>query len=344
MKVVYSDLHAAHAPKKELAGGYFTENFEKPSRAEIVLSAIKAEGIGPVLSPDPINMNAILSVHDPAYVAFLQSAHKEWVSGGFEGNAFASAFNVQHPGFTAPTCIEGKLGYYTGDGTVPLTETSWTAIEASASTAFTAQKLLLSNEDTSIFALCRPPGHHASKAAASGYCFLNNAAIAAQALIDTGIKKISLLDIDYHHGNGTQAIFYDRNDIQFLSIHADPANEYPYFLGYAAEKGVGKGEGFTLNYPLPQGIDFSLYQDVLAEALNKVRDYGPEVLIISLGVDTFKNDPISGFLLESMDYLHIGSAIASLKKPTLFVMEGGYAVEEIGVNVANVLRGFLDNR
>ena len=224
MKVVYSELHTAHAPIKELAGGYFTENFEKPSRADIVLAAVKAAGIGPVITPDPINWEAVLAVHDPAYVAFLQSAHSEWVSAGFEGDAYASAFNVQHPGFTAPDCIEGKLGYYTGDGTVPLTETSWTAIQSSAYTALTAQKILLSSNDTSAFALCRPPGHHATRAAASGYCFLNNAAIAAQALTDMGIKKISLLDIDYHHGNGTQAIFYDRNDIQFLSIHADPAD------------------------------------------------------------------------------------------------------------------------
>ena len=190
------------------------------------------------------------------------------------------------------------------------------------------------------FALCRPPGHHASRDNFGGYCFLNNAAIAAQRLRDQGAARVAILDVDYHHGNGTQAIFYDRGDVMFVSLHGDPADEYPYFLGYADETGDGDGAGRTRNYPLPRGTAWAAYGPALADAVQQLQAFAPDALVISLGVDTFEQDPISKFKLRHDDYFRIGEAIARVDAPTLFVMEGGYAVDEIGVNAVNVLEGF----
>lgn len=173
-----------------------------------------------------------------------------------------------------------------------------------------------------------------------GYCYLNNAAIAAQALCDSGADRVAILDVDYHHGNGTQQIFYDRSDVIFISLHGDPRSEFPYYLGYSDETGEGAGEGFNLNLPLPSGTAWKDYSIALNTALARIREFAPEALVVSLGVDTFKEDPISRFRLENDDYLHMGEAIAGLDAPTLFVMEGGYAVEDIGINAVNVLVGF----
>jgi acetoin utilization deacetylase AcuC-like enzyme len=190
------------------------------------------------------------------------------------------------------------------------------------------------------FALSRPPGHHAGADFFGGYCFLNNAAIAAQSLRDAGVSKVAILDIDYHHGNGTQAIFYGRSDVFFTSIHGNPSTEYPFFLGYADERGEGAGHGCNLNLPLARGSGFAVWRDALAHALKAIAEFGAEALVVSLGVDTFAGDPISGFGLQSPDYLRVGEDIAGAGLPTVFVFEGGYAVAEIGVNAVNVLEGF----
>ncbi|MCK1787164.1 histone deacetylase family protein, partial [Pseudomonas sp. TNT11] len=192
----------------------------------------------------------------------------------------------------------------------------------------------------SAFALCRPPGHHAAGDLMGGYCYLNNAAIAAQAFLDQGQRKVAILDVDYHHGNGTQSIFYARNDVLFTSIHGHPEAEFPFFLGYADERGEGAGEGFNFNYPLPAGSDWPHWSAALDEACTEIERYAADIVVVSLGVDTFKDDPISQFKLDSPDYLAMGARIARLGKPTLFVMEGGYAVAEIGINAVNVLEGF----
>ena len=169
---------------------------------------------------------------------------------------------------------------------------------------------------------------------------VNNAAIAAQAFLDQGHTKVAILDVDYHHGNGTQSIFYARSDVLFTSIHGHPEAEFPFFLGYADELGDGAGEGFNFNYPLPAGSGWDNWSAALEEACKEIERYGADVIVVSLGVDTFKDDPISQFKLDSPDYLAMGRRIARLGKPTLFVMEGGYAVEEIGINAVNVLEGF----
>ena len=190
------------------------------------------------------------------------------------------------------------------------------------------------------FSLCRPPGHHAAQDMFGGYCFLNNAAIAAQSMRHAGAAKVAILDVDFHHGNGTQAIFYDRDDILFLSLHGDPLDAFPYFLGGGDETGEGPGEGFTVNYPLPKGCPYPKWAEALNDALARIAAFGADAVIVSLGVDTFEDDPISFFKLTGDDFTDYGAKIAGLGLPTLFVMEGGYAVAEIGVNTVNVLEGF----
>ena len=188
------------------------------------------------------------------------------------------------------------------------------------------------------------PGHHAGADFFGGYCFLNNAALAAQYLLDAGkgagMAKVAVLDIDYHHGNGTQAIFYDRPDVFFASIHGDPRTEYPFYLGHADERGTGAGLGTNLNLPLPRGTGFDVWSLALDTALQAIEKSGVDALVVSLGMDTFVGDPISGFTLTSADYAAVGQRIAAAALPTAFVFEGGYAVAEVGINAANVLEGF----
>ena len=235
--------------------------------------------------------------------------------------------------------IDGKLGYYAIDAGTPITPGTWRAILSSANVALTAQKLVATGEK-SVFALCRPPGHHAGSDFYGGYCFLNNAGIAAQAFRDQGAKRVAILDVDYHHGNGTQQMFFERDDVLTISLHADPKQEFPYFLGYADEIGAGAGEGYHMNLPLPWGTDWPRYTEALDHALKRIAQYGAEALVISLGLDTFEHDPISRFKLAEADYHRLGERIAWADLPTLFVMEGGYAVEALGVNTVNVLMGF----
>ncbi len=205
--------------------------------------------------------------------------------------------------------------------------------------ALTAAGLVHGGERAA-FALCRPPGHHAMSRFAGGYCYINNAAVAAEWLRGAGAGRVAILDVDYHHGNGTQEIFYRRGDVLVVNVHADPRVEYPYFLGHADERGEGDGRGFNLNLPLPHGTTFAEWAAALDVACEAVAAFAPDRLVVSLGVDTFFEDPISQFRLSSGDYPAIGRRIGALGLPTLFVMEGGYAVEAIGVNAVGVLTGF----
>jgi acetoin utilization deacetylase AcuC-like enzyme len=340
LKTVFSVLHTKHAPKQEFAYGKMWGYFEKPERAKHVLRAVKDRKLGEIIAPDRFAHDAILAIHTPDYVRFLQDIHPQWAAEGHKGDVIASGFNVQHKGARAPRGLDGRAGYYLADTTTPVTPTSWQAIESSAFSALTAQKLIAAGESAA-FALCRPPGHHATAGVAAGYCYLNNAAIAAQAFIDDGAKRVAVLDIDYHHGNGTQDIFYGRNDVLTVSLHADPADDYPFFAGYADEAGAGAGDGFNHNYVLPLGTEITAYADALKHAVTRIEAYAPDALIVALGVDTFEKDPISKFKIRSEDYLTIGNIIAATRKPTMFTMEGGYAVEDVGINAVNVLEGFL---
>jgi acetoin utilization deacetylase AcuC-like enzyme len=345
MKTVYSEKHALHCPAQSGGETGPTEYFEKPDRAFTILKHVRERALGPVLPPETaFGEDIIRRIHAPRYVDFLAQAYDRWIKAGRkEGLFFPSVSALQNPAAREPRIIEGQLGLYLADAYVAFMAGTWQAVLASAHTALTAQKIAAGGERAA-FALCRPPGHHAAAASAAGFCFINNAAAAAQAFIDQGADRVAVLDVDYHHGNGTQGIFYDRDDVLFVSLHADPADDYPFYLGYRDETGAGRGEGFNLNYPLALGTDYGGWAAALDDGLARIRKYGPDALVVSLGVDTFAGDPISQFKLLSADFTDMGGRIAGLRLPTLFVMEGGYAVDEIGLNVTNVLAGFSGGR
>ena len=308
--------------------------FEKPARLDMILDRLAETGFGERRGPDSFGLEPLLRVHDAAYLDFLASAWRLWREEVPEGGDFALPYTFgmrglrQQPGRS----IHSLLGWYSFDVGAPIVEGSWPAILSAAEVALTGQRLVAAGERAA-FALCRPPGHHAGRDLAGGYCYVNNAAVAAQAFLDGGAGRVAILDVDYHHGNGTQSIFYERADLLFVSLHGHPDQEYPYFAGYAEEMGAGAGAGFNRNYPLPWGTDWEGYAAALADGIAQIRDFGPEVLVVSLGVDTFKEDPISQFQLESEDYLRIGEAIAGLGLPSLLVQEGGYLSDVLGANL-----------
>ena len=340
MLTIYSDDHALQDGRAELVDGKLVPCFEMPRRAFLIRDRVREVGLGEIQAPQPFGRGPAERVHSPDFVEFLATAWERWTATGRDYDALPWMWPTRHLRQVRPERIDALMGYYSFDAGTPLTAGTWRAVQSSADVAVTGAKLLAEGGRPAVFALCRPPGHHAAADLYGGYCFLNNAAIAAQYLIDGGAERVAILDVDYHHGNGTQAIFYDRPDILFLSLHGDPQQEYPFFLGWADERGAGAGEGCNVNYPLPWGTEFAAWAEALDDACRRVADYAPDVLIVSLGVDTFKDDPISKFRLESADFTRYGARIAQLGLPTLFVMEGGYAVEQVGVNAVNVLQGF----
>lgn len=339
MRTIYSETHRRQDGKAELHDGQLMPCFEMPRRAEMIMERVRTTGLGPIDSPRDLGEGPLRHVHKSDFVDFLKSAWTLWQSEGRTWDALPLTWMAPGMRRIRPHHIDGLLSYYSYDAGTPITAGTWEAIYGSAQVALTGAALLTESEKAA-FALCRPPGHHAGSDFYGGYCFLNNAAIAAQYLRDQGAARVAILDVDYHHGNGTQEIFYDRDDILTLSIHADPRDEYPFFLGHADETGVGKGEGYHVNYPLPFGTRWQDYQAALQAALARIRDYRADMLVVSLGVDTFAEDPISHFKLLADDYPRLGAAIATLNLPALFVMEGGYAVEALGVNAVSVLQGF----
>jgi acetoin utilization deacetylase AcuC-like enzyme len=304
-----------------------------------VHAQVLSAGLGPVIAPKDYGRRPITTVHAHDYVDFLERAWRDWLAAGGRGDAFKTCNPMPDMSRRVPVSIQGRLGFYSFDSSAPITAGTWTAAYAGAQIALTGAELL-ANGEPAAFALCRPPGHHASTAYFGGYCYLNNAAIAAQCLLDRGVARVAILDVDYHHGNGTQSIFYDRDDVLFASIHGDPNEEYPYFSGHADETGNGRGAGCNANFPLPTGTGPDTWFDALDAAWGRIRHYQPEALVVSLGVDTFERDPISSFKLRSGDYVRLGKILRTLGMPTLFVMEGGYALDAIGVNVTNTLIGF----
>jgi len=343
MITVFSPDHALHQSPGELIYSEFVPAFEKPERAALILARVKEVGLGEVRGPDVFPAEALTKIHAPGLVNLLMTAHEEWVAMGRTGAAYPYTWAAR--GMRAdrvPKNLDGRLGFYGFDCGTPITATSWRAIKASADVALTGAEMISAGE-RAVFALCRPPGHHAGSDHFGGYCFLNNAALAAQKLLDDGARRVAILDVDYHHGNGTQQIFYRRNDVLVVNIHADPDEEYPYMLGFSDESGEAAGEGFNLNLPLPWGTQWPEWRAALETSIARVLAFGPDAVVVSLGVDTYKNDPISKFRLESEHFMVIGRMTANLMKPVLFVMEGGYAVAEIGVNAVNVLTGFDDS-
>ena len=340
MRIIYSEDHRNHFPQAELYFGQFVTPFERPSRVEYILARLKERKFNRIEPPQEFSAEAAQRVHDAGFLEFLEGAWAEWSKVGKGGEIIPSSFPVRRMQLRVPANIDGKAGYYALATETAITSGTWAAAKSSAAVVQTAQRIVAEGERAS-FALCRPPGHHAARDMYGGYCFLNNAAIAAQMFLDHGAQRVAILDVDFHHGNGTQDIFYRRNDVLFLSLHGRPEDAFPYFLGYADETGEGEGEGFNVNYPMAAGTSYEMWERALVDALGRITVYGPDALVVSLGVDTFKDDPISFFKLDSDDFKTYGARIEKLKLPTLFVMEGGYAIEAIGVNTVNVLEGFL---
>ncbi len=332
---VFDSRQLAHAPAQELHNGGWAPHADVPSRAESILAAI-----GNTIPARDFGMGPIRSVHSSEYLDFLAAAHAMWRDAGRQGDAVGYVWPVVGRRPLNLLRVDALLGRFSYDAGTPVTADTWDAAYWGAQTALTALAPLIEGSARSSFALCRPPGHHSGADYLGGYCYLNNAAIAAQAAVDAGVGPVAILDVDYHHGNGTQDIFLERGDVFFASIHADPATDYPFFWGHADERGAGAGEGATLNLPLPRGTDFAAYRGALALALEAIAAFGTRTLIVSYGADTFEGDPISYFTIRTPEYAEMGADIAALGLPTLVAMEGGYAVDALGENVVSLLSGF----
>ncbi|WP_338845931.1 histone deacetylase family protein [Massilia sp. W12] len=343
MLTFYNGQHSQHAGKVEFFRGELLPCFEKPQRVDFVLAELQRRGLGEIVTPQGVPLMSLEKIHSPRYLHFLRHAWQEWVAldpANAERDALPAVWpirSLRHD--KEPDNFCAKLGLYSMDSGTPLTAGTWLAAKTGADCAINAAHALNCGERAT-FVLSRPPGHHAGHDFFGGYCFLNNAALAAQHLLDDGARRVAILDIDYHHGNGTQSIFYQRSDVLFVSIHANPATDFPFYLGYADETGAGEGAGWNLNLPLAQGSSAAQWFAALESACLRIAAARPDALVISLGVDTFAGDPISHFLLQTSDYLRIGERIAQLGLPTVFIFEGGYAVNEVGVNAVNVLEGF----
>ncbi|MFK7994638.1 MAG: histone deacetylase family protein [Granulosicoccus sp.] len=339
MRTFASNSHRLHFPAGELSGGQFVRPFECPERWQHIVNALDVQGFDAPVEPAQVPASLLAKVHDGKYLHFLENAWQWWCEAGYSEPALPSVVPARRMQQREPAHIDGKLGYYAMAIETAIIQGTWQAAISSASCAYSAAAYVQTGHCSS-FALCRPPGHHAAIDLYGGYCFINNAAVAAQLLLDKGASRVALLDVDFHHGNGTQDIFYERDDVLFVSLHGDPIDAFPHFLGYADERGEGIGDGFNRNYALPEGCNYEQWSTALKDGMKHIERYAPDALVVSLGVDTFEKDPISFFKLKSEDFLHYGALLATLKLPTVFVMEGGYAVTEIGTNTVNVLQGF----
>jgi acetoin utilization deacetylase AcuC-like enzyme len=341
MKIFYSEVHRKHDPPFEVFdGGAHVPYFENPERMDKILAALHKTDWAELVEPMDFGLDPIHAVHDKGYITFLASCWTEWlasdpeVAAAPETHAFLPATFALRRNPRVPGTLLGKAGYYIMDLSACIVDGTYKAALASANCALSAAQSMV-NDGRPVFALCRPPGHHAGKDYAAGYCFINNASVAADWLSSKG--KVAILDIDYHAGNGTQDIFYERSDVLTISIHADPDYEYPHYIGYADETGAGAGLGFHRNFPLPAGADDAHYLSALDEALNMIKQYEPKYLVISAGTDTFDGDPLGKFKLTRAGFQKIGERIAALGIPSVVVMEGGYANDALGENIVTLL-------
>ncbi|MDJ0977243.1 MAG: histone deacetylase family protein [Erythrobacter sp.] len=334
MLTFYSEHQQAHAPLRELNNGEWMDFAESPARLGSILAALPAPS-----PPRDHGLEPILAVHAGDYVRFLRGAHDEWLAQGREDDAIGYAFPVRGRRPLKHNRIDARLGQYGFDAASPISAGTWTSAYWAAQSALSAMGAVIAGEARCAFALCRPPGHHCGRDYFGGYCYLNNAVIAARAALDAGRGPVAILDVDYHHGNGTQDIFYEDGSVLFASIHADPKSDYPYFWGHADETGEGEGAGTTFNQPLPRGTTWPAYSAALDKALERIARFGARTLIVSYGADTFESDPISEFKLTTPDMHRIGAAIHSLDLPTVTVMEGGYRIDALGRNVEAYLAG-----
>jgi acetoin utilization deacetylase AcuC-like enzyme len=346
MLVVASDRHRRHAPIAEIESSGLQAPFEHPGRADAIRNTLGGDDRFRCIEPDEWGTAPIVAVHDPGLVEFL-------------GRAWAD-YQLRHPGthdvvpdmFAMPGLLDGigalpehnlvdhELGRWCFETTTPITEGTFDAARSAVDIALGATTAVL-NGERSAYGLCRPPGHHAPTALYGGYCFFNNAAIAAHHVASTTGSRVTVLDVDFHHGNGTQQIFYRRDDVQYVSLHGDPARAYPYLSGFADETGAGPGAGSNLNLPLAAGTDDAEYASALGSACEAIDAFGPDLVIVSLGVDTFHNDPISDLAVTTDGFREQGELVAQLALPTVILQEGGYDVAAIGDNVRAFLLGLM---
>ena len=346
MKVplVASDHHLAHDGLVELMGGRPVPCFESPDRATAIREALLATGGYELVDPDEHGPDPIAAVHELELIDLVEHVWTDALAAGHDPGRplipdtfllreYAGRMKLDR----LTTNRRDRLGAYCFDTATPIVEGTAQAARAAVDIALTALDRVLGGAPLA-YGLCRPPGHHAGRNVIGGYCFFNNAAIVAESLRARGAERVAILDVDFHHGNGTQQIFWERDDILYVSLHGDPAGIYPYYSGYPTERGALEGEGFTLNLPLPPGTDGGAYLTTLDEGLAAIRAFDADApLVVSLGFDTFHADPICNLALQTDDYARIGSAIAGLGMSVVALQEGGYAVEALGANAVAFL-------
>ncbi|MBQ1765922.1 MAG: histone deacetylase family protein [Aquincola sp.] len=339
MHVIHSPHHRGHDPQQFIVRGRFQRSNEQPERADRLLQAAQAAGLQP-LEPEDFGHGPRAAIHTPEYLHFLATAWERWQA---LPQASDEVLPNVHPfpgqPFTYPDSLVGQAGYHLGDMACALGRHTWQAAMWSAHCATHGAHLLLQGERAA-YALCRPPGHHAYADRANGFTYLNNAAIAAQVLRERH-ARVAILDIDVHHGNGTQGVFWRRRDVLTVSLHGDPHFCTPFFTGHAHERGEGDGLGFNLNIPLARGTGDAAYRQALAGALQQIRHYAPGALVVALGLDAHERDPYQALALSTAAFADLLGDIARLGLPTLLVQEGGYLSDDLGPNLRSALRGFL---
>jgi acetoin utilization deacetylase AcuC-like enzyme len=341
MIVVTTLAHTAHDPETMAPLPDGRPFFDRVARAEQLLAAVERLGLPMVEAPDH-GLAPAAAVHDAGYLAFLATAWQRWEAEAVGGPAVRAGAYAVRPLARLPRGIIGQAGYYLSGLGVPVLPGTWPAALASSHAAVEGADRILAGA-AEAYALCRPSGHHAYPDLAGGFCYLNNAAIAAHRLAAAGAKP-AILDVDVHHGNGTQTIFYARDDLFYCSVHGDPNETYPYYAGYADESGTGRGAGYNLNLPLPAGTEDPGFVGAVEQGLEAIGRFAPSVLVISLGFDAYVGDPTARLAASTEGFRTIGRRIGAVGLPTLLVQEGGYIVERLGDNLTAFLDGFLGER
>ncbi|NKB68702.1 MAG: histone deacetylase family protein [Candidatus Latescibacteria bacterium] len=337
MHIVYSDRHKRHDPPYEFVRDHMSPYSEAPARIERLRAALQKGGHTDFIEPRPYGPEPLNRVHDADYLHFIEHIFPAWVAAGRSSESIIPETFANQAMAARPDLLHRQPGYYCFDAQTPIVEHTWEVALTAAHAALTGADLLLEGH-SSAYILCRPPGHHAGHALYGGYCYLNNAALAAAHLHSLG--RIAVLDIDYHHGNGTQDIFYASDQVLVVSIHADPNRAYPFFSGYPSETGQGPGQGYNHNIALPPAIDDTAYLNALDGALERIQAFAPAALILSLGLDIYQGDPLGDFHVSLDAFGRIGTRISSLSLPTLIVQEGGYNIDEGGIALINLLSAF----
>lgn len=337
MKTFFHPEQLLHHPQTYLSRGQMLKPQEVPERATAILRGVNALGFD-VKQPIDHGMAPLHAVHSAPYLRFLETAHTEWKKMPADwGDEVMSNIFVREP--NALRGILAQASAYLADGSCPVGEFTWRSAYWGAQCAASAAQAVLDGERHA-YALCRPPGHHARQASAGGFCYLNNAAVAAQALRQKH-ERVVVFDADMHHGQGIQDIFYDRDDVLYVSIHGDPTNFYPVVAGFSNETGAGAGVGFNLNLPMPHGSPESVFFEKLEMALTAIDEFRPDAMVFSLGFDIYKEDPQSQVAVTSEGFHRLGKAIAGLGIPTVFVQEGGYHIDDLALNTRQFFTGVL---